>query len=183
MGSIKHLLSAAVLATCCIGTSSHAASDVSTLDGNYALDLKASDDISAIVETAVADVTFAWRTFARQNILAMHPAYPSIKIAHDKNAVVVTFDGRNPMSTPFDGTATPWKREDGDMLSIASQWNGTSLLQTIKKGGTWQHDNDFSLNADGRLLTLKVHFVSKLLDKPLQYRLIYRREAIAANIH
>ena len=116
----------------------------------------------------------------------MHPAYPRIQIARNTTAVVVTFtndspdqmpaDG-SPIQMPMDGTAVKWTRKDGDVLTGNGQWRNTSLLQTIKRDSTWQRDNDFSLNADGSVMTLKVHFVNKHLSKPIEYRLVYRREA------
>lgn len=186
MHQIKHLTSAIVLSIFFATTVAAAEGEAISLDGAYVLDVKASDNIKAAVDVAVADVTFLWRGFARKDAIEMHPAYPRIQITHNTASVVVTFandspsqltaDG-SPMQMPMDGTAAQWTRKDGDVLTGNAEWRNATLLQTIKKEGTWQRDNDFSLNADGSLLTLKVNFVNKHLSKPVAYRLVYRREA------
>jgi hypothetical protein len=181
MLSRKPIIQALVVAIGLVILTSTTRGTSPTLDGMYSLDSKASDDIEKAIDTAVANMGFVTRKFARGIFKKRHPAYSQVRISHDANEVVVALADGNPMRMPIDGSSAKWKREDGETLDIKGEWKVTRLVQTIDtfaddaKVKDTQRINNFSLGADGNALTLNVHFTAAGLDTPIKYRLVYRR--------
>jgi hypothetical protein len=158
-----------------VATAAH--SETPTLDGQYTLDAKVSDDMNKVIEAYIANTNFVVRSVARGQFKTRHPAYARVQIAHTATEVVVTFDEANPMRLPMDGKIAQWKREDGEMLDMKGQWQSNQLIQIITHDA-WKRTNDFRISADGNTLTLNVDFFQQggVSDKPMLYRLVYRRD-------
>jgi len=177
----KYFKQACALGLVLVAATVSARAEPPTLDGAYALDSKASDNVDKAIDAAIANMGFVKRSFARGIFKKRHPAYSQIQISHDANEVIVTLADGNPMRMPIDGAIAKWKREDGEVLEIKGEWKATALVQTIDtfadktNAKDTQRINDFSLDAGGSVLTLNVRFTADGLDKPMSYRLVYRR--------
>jgi hypothetical protein len=132
--------------------------------------------MNKVIEAYIANANFVVRSFARGQFKVRHPAYKQVQITHTATEVVVTFETGNPMHLPIDGKTAQWKREDGEMLDMKGQWQNNQLIQIITHDA-WKRTNDFHLDADGNTLTLNVDFFQQggVADKPMLYRLVYRR--------
>ena len=156
--------------------SNPSAADESTLAGVYAFDAAASDDINAAIEAAVAKMNFITRPIARSRLKKTNPAYQKIAIARPAGEIVVTLDARKPIQMPDNGSTIKWTREDGEKFDLTANWKNMQLTQTfVAEDG--KRVNEFVLGLDGNTMTLQVTLTSEQLDKPVAYKLGYRRVA------
>jgi hypothetical protein len=154
------------------------AADSVDLQGKYVIDEAASEDIDAAIEKATADFNFAMRSMARSRISATNPRYKRIGLAHNDKVITVQFDEANPLEMPADGRAVPWTREDGLKFNMSGQWNATQLVMTLaSENKMLDRVNTFTLAPDGKVLKLQVRLTGARLSQPLEYLLVYRREA------
>jgi hypothetical protein len=145
------------------------------LQGVYALDSAASDDVPAAIERGTAEMNFAIRGLARSRIAQTNPLYPRILLVRDENSVRLRFEPRDPAVIPLDGKTVPWSREDGGQYQAGAQWSGTQLLVRLS-AADGERDNTLTLDPDGRTLRFKVHLQSSRLPAPIDYTLVYRRQ-------
>jgi hypothetical protein len=154
------------------------AADSVDLQGKYVIDEAASEDIDAAIEKATADFNFAMRSMARSRISATNPRYKRIGLARNDKVITVQFDEANPLEMPADGRAVPWTREDGLKFNMSGQWNATQLVMTLaSENKMLDRVNTFTLAPDGKVLKLQVRLTGARLSQPLEYLLVYRREA------
>ena len=145
-----------------------------SLAGTFVIQADGSDDINASIDDATARMNFAIRGIARSRLRKTNTPFRRISIAHTPQQVTVTTDTRDPIHTPANGTPIRWRREDGEMLDVSTEWKGGVLEQTfVAEDG--KRVNRYSISGDGRLLTMEVTITSPRLPKPLVYRQMYRR--------
>lgn len=146
-----------------------------SFEGSYALVAEQSDDIAGAIEAGVAKMNFIKRPIARGRLMKTNPAYQAIAITRTEAGVSVTLDGRAPIVSPASGEAVRWKREDGELFDVRSDWQGGVLRQTFA-ARDGQRENLFTLDPDGHTLRLRVTITSGQLPVPIVYTLVYRRE-------
>ena len=145
-----------------------------SLAGTYVLHADGSDDINASIDDATSKMNFAIRGIARSRLRKTNTPFRRLTIAHTPQEVTVTTDTRAPIRTPANGTPIRWRREDGEMLNVSTEWKGGLLEQTfVAEDG--QRVNRYSISGDGRLLTMEVTITSPRLPKPLVYKQMYHR--------
>jgi hypothetical protein len=87
---------------------------------------------------------------------------------------------RPEIRTPADGKAVAWTRpEDAEKFSVSTVWEGAKLKQTFT-GEDGRRVNTYSLQADGKTLTMQVEVTStRLKSLLLKYQLAYKRTTAA----
>jgi hypothetical protein len=145
------------------------------LQGTYAIDAAASDDIKTAIDRGTAEMNFLIRDIARSRTAQTNPRYGHIAISHGSDAVSIRFDTRAPIVVPLDGRSVPWMREDGGKYDVTAQWNAKQLVMDFKSDDG-ERVNTFILGADGKSLKLHVRLTSQHLPAPITYMLAYRRE-------
>jgi len=145
-----------------------------SLDGTYTYDAAASDNLNQAIDAAVRDMNFALRPVARGRLRKTNQPYQRLRISQDAQQVSVVMDGRDAIVTPANGTVVDWTREDGEKLKVSTEWKNGALEQTFM-AEDGQRVNAYTVNDDGRTLTLRVTVTSPRLKQPLTYRLVYRR--------
>lgn len=150
------------------------AAQTPSLDGTYTLNTTASEDVNRAIEQAVARMNFITRPIARGRLKRTNQPYQRILIQHTQGQVSITTDQRAPIRTPANGTPIKWRREDGEMFDVSTEWENGSLEQTFA-AEDGRRVNSFSVSPDGRTLTMEVTVTSPRLSQPLRYRLVYNR--------
>ena len=145
------------------------------LDGTYVIDPKASDAIDAAIDTTVKPMSFIIRGVARGRLKKSNPLFQSIAIGRSEGALVVTTDNL-PIRAPGSGLPVTWVRPtDGESFRVSHVQRGDKLVQTfVAKDG--KRVNTLSLGPDGNTLNMDVQITSPRLPKPLEYRLVFKRE-------
>ena len=133
-----------------------------------------ADDITAAIDSTVADMNFIKRPIARHRLTNLNPAYRKVLIAISDREVLVKFDEREPIHMPPDGKSAPWTREDGAKFMVAAQVTMGQLVQTFKND-EGERTNLFKLSPDGQSLTLSATIKSPQLPKPLTYSISFAR--------
>ena len=144
--------------------------------GTFVLAPEASDNIDKAIERSVGNMNFIKRPIARGRLKKTNPAYNTLSIAHNTNEMRISTDTGAPIVTPADGTQVQWKREDGEVFGVSTEWQNGKLEQTFR-AGDGRRVNLYSLSEDGDTLTLDVTVSSPQLPQPVVYRLVYRRQA------
>lgn len=146
----------------------------SSLRGTFTIDRAQSDDVNRAIETAVARMSFVTRPIARGRLRRTNPVYSRVVIASSGSEITTTFDQRRPVTSPGNGSAVKWTREDGEVFDLSTEWENGRLVQTFRaEDGT--RTNTYSISADGRVLTMQVRLTSPRLSQPLTYNLVFNR--------
>ena len=143
------------------------------LEGHYIPIVERSSDVDAAIDAAVAKMNFIKRPIARSRLKKTNPAYQRVTIARTESQVHVKFDKSSVIESPADGTPVKWKREDGEVFEVSTDWQGKRLVQRFK-AEDGERVNTFHSNAKGELI-LDVKIMSDQLPKPLSYSLVFRR--------
>jgi len=145
-----------------------------TLAGNYVLDRAKSGSVPAAVDTCVSHLNVFKRGIARYRLEKTNVPPEKISISLKESAIEIT-QGSDPVaSCAKDGKPSHWTDRSGETFQLTCQREGNRLVQ-IFKGEDGQSKNEYSLNADGTELWLKVMVSSPELPQPLTYRLAYHR--------
>ena len=144
------------------------------LQGVYAIDPAASDDIGAAITRGTADMNFAIRSLARNRTAKTNPRYERLEIRRNDTTVSVKYDARPPIEIPADGRSVPWVREDGSSYNVSVQWSPSQLVMHFESD-TGNRTNTLVLQPDGSTLKFNVKLTSSYLPAPIVYSLTYRR--------
>jgi hypothetical protein len=150
------------------------AAQESSMRGTWTLNRQASDNIATAINTTVARMNFVTRPIARGRLTRTNAPYGRVHVEYTQDRVTLRFDERAPMVTPSNGTPIQWRREDGEMFALSTEWENGRLEQTFK-AEDGQRVNVFSVSEDGNTLTLDVTVSSPRLPQPLRYKLVYNR--------
>lgn len=145
-----------------------------SLNGTFVYDSAASDDVKKAIDGAVAQMNFLIRPVARGRLRKASPLYQRMTISHTPQQVTITMDARPSVVTPADGTPVEVTRENGEKLKVSTEWENSALEQTFEVEDG-KRVNIYTLSPDGRTVTMNVTINSPRLQKPLKYKLVYRR--------
>jgi hypothetical protein len=145
------------------------------LQGSYTLiDLQAAK--SAVEKAIEASVRKMWpiaKGKARRKLKKTNlPPPQKITIKYTSKEVSITTDVSGLITTPADGTTSPWK----DYV-VSTKWEGVYLKRTFKGDGG-ERVNTYEISADGKTLRMYVFAKSTgrvSLTEPLSYHLAYQR--------
>jgi hypothetical protein len=144
------------------------------LQGTFAYDAQASDDVEEAIRVATGRMNFALRGIARGRLRRTNEPYRQVTLAHTTSNVTITTDARAPIVTPATGSAIRWTREDGEVLDVSTTWENDALRQSFV-ADDGRRDNVFTLSPDGNTLKMTVTVQSGRLPQPLRYTLVYLR--------
>ena len=139
--------------------------------GNWTL--ASAPDVPAIIEAATAPMNFVTRPIARSRLRKTNPVYQAIRLERTPGEFVITYDVRAPQRMPANGSAVPWKREDGDEFLISARADKDDLVQRYK-AEDGERTNVFHLDPATRAMTLTVTVSSAKLPKPVTYAITYK---------
>lgn len=145
-----------------------------TFDGTYKLDNAASDNIDNAIDQGVKGLNFLIRHFARTRLKNLNPAYGTVSIASSAREISIVVDSKPALKMRTDGSAVVWTSPGGGKTNVKARLVGGHLLQEFDS--TDGHRvNDYTLSADGRVLTMQVTETSSRLSAPVKYKQVYRR--------
>jgi sugar lactone lactonase YvrE len=157
-----------------LGSSTLPAAQEPGLDGTYILDQTDSDNMNEVIEDAVGKLNFLTRDIARGRLNKLNPTYRQVVITSSPNEISVTVDNQRPLRTPAKGTPVAWIGPDGGKVNARMQLAGRRLAQTFTSADG-RRVNDYTLNPDGRTLTMQVTETSHRLSQTITYKQVYRR--------
>ena len=145
------------------------------LNGSYSLVGNGGAEINRAIEQAIAKMSFVVRPIARGRLRRTNLPYATIQLGITSNQITIDTRNGNPITTPADGTPIEWKREDGEVLRVSTEWRNGALQQTFV-ADDGQRVNVYTLGAGGTTMELRVTVTSPRLPAPVTYTLRYRRE-------
>lgn len=152
-----------------------ALADNPQLAGSYVYVPERSDKIEAAIDTTVASANFIIRPIARSRLKKTNiPPYQKVSIEFPPGKVSIVTDKRAPIVTTGDSKSVRWKREDGELLDVSTEWQGKELEESFSSDDG-KRTNHFTLSGDGKELKMHVVVTSPKLAKPLSYTLVYER--------
>jgi len=157
-----------------LSSSTLAAARESGLDGTYILDETDSANMKEVIEDAVGKLNFVTRDIARGRLKRLNPAYRQIAISSSPNEISVTVDNQPTLRTPAKGTSIAWVGPDGGKVNASMQLVGERLAQKFTSADG-RRVNNYTLDPDGRTLTMHVTETSPHLSQTITYRQVYRR--------
>jgi len=146
----------------------------SSMHGTFTIDRAHSDDVNRAIETAVSRMNFVTRPIARGRLRRTNAVYQRVVINHTANEVSTVFDQRRAITSPSNGNAIDWTREDGEKFKLSTAWDNGKLVQTFR-AEDGSRTNTYSISPDGRTLTMHVTLRSPRLSAPLEYNLVFNR--------
>lgn len=148
--------------------------------GTYALDdATASADVAKAINEAVKPLNYFVKGLAKKRLAKDNHPYQRIEISFNGTEVRVATDQWPEIKTPADGRPVVVTRPaDREKFSVSTVWEGAKLKQTFT-GQEGREVNTYSLNADGKVLTVQVEVTSKsLTNLLLKYQLVYKRTTL-----
>jgi len=146
----------------------------SSMRGTFVLDRAHSDDVNRAIETAVSRMSFITRPIARGRLRRTNTPYSRLSIDFTPQQIQVHVEQRSPMDSPANGQPIKWRREDGEVLDLSTEWTNGRLVQTFR-AEDGSRTNTFSIAPDGHTLTMHVTIRSPRLPAPVEYNLVYTR--------
>lgn len=131
------------------------AQDASPLQGTFAWDSTAGDDVAGAVDAALADLSFLHRRFARGHLQDANRPYRTITIEQDEDTISIATDGGEPIRAPASGEPVEWTSGDGRRMRVSIVREDGRLRQTLVAEDE-ERENIFRPSADGRAMTMEV---------------------------
>jgi hypothetical protein len=145
-----------------------------TFDGTYKLDDAASDNIDTAVDQGVKGLNFLVKHIARNRLKKLNPTYRTVSIASSAREVSIVVDNQPALKMRTDGSSVVWISPAGGKTNVKARLEAGHLLQEFDSSDG-HRVNDYTLSADGRILTMQVTETSSRLSAPIKYKQVYRR--------
>lgn len=142
--------------------------------GSWTYVAQSGDVIGDAIERGTADMNFVTRPIARRRLRATNSPYATMEIRVGGGSVTTLLEGRD-VTSPADGRAIAWTREDGEVMQVATSLRDDGTLVQTFTAQDGSRENVYSVSPDGRRLTLQVTIRSERLPSPITYRLLYDR--------
>ena len=140
----------------------------------YTLLPERSDNVEQVINQVTARMNFLMKPIIRSRLRATNAPYKNIVIVERSDSNAISYDGRAPIRAPADGTAVPWRREDGERFQIWIKREG-DVLRHHFKANDGERINEFTWTTSDTL-NLNVTLNSPRLPEPVRYKLVYVRE-------
>jgi outer membrane protein OmpA-like peptidoglycan-associated protein len=98
---------------------------------------------------------------------------PSLDILCGTDGFSVTFVKDPPAESAPDGTASTWKRSDGEEFQVTLRKDGPRMTQTFQGDG-FTLANVYSMRTGGEALALQVTYTHPKLTNAFSYKLLYK---------
>lgn len=146
-----------------------------TLQGSYTLInlAEATDKVKKAIEASAKSMPWGTQGLTRSRLQETNlPPPQRLVISYTSSEVIIETDLAGKIKTSLDGKPVPRSGHE-----VSTKWVNGSLERTFK-ASDGQRVNTYSLDADGKTLTLHVigtRESSPRLKQPLEYQLSYRR--------
>jgi len=158
-----------------------AAASAERLAGRYVRDAAASDDVTAAIERAVAQMSFVTRGIGRSRLRATNQPPADVRFALPPDSIVVQYAGQPELRARRDGSPREWRNAAGEpfqaRVTVATAPDGSVTVRQVFEAEDGRRENAWRLDGAGSLLTLEVTVSSPRLPQPLRYRHIFRGAA------
>ena len=143
---------------------------------SYTLIPDSSDDIKAAVNQTVERMSFITRPIARGRLNRTNPLPGHVQVTDTNDTLAVAFDDGNPVITPLDGNAVPWRSSltHEDYQAHAERRADTTVQVIVAPDG--ERRNEYVFTDNGARLELRVTVSSHRLPRALIYTLRFRRD-------
>jgi hypothetical protein len=149
--------------------------DDAALQGVFANPAQTDETIKPAIEVAVKDFNFISRPIARSRLKKANTVIKRVEVGRAGKAVTITLGTGNPTVTEPGAAPVKWKRNDGEVFDVSTEWQGATLVQSfVAEDG--KRVNRYTLSPDGATLTMQVTISSEQLKAPVQYQLSFKRE-------
>ena len=143
-------------------------------DGEWKLKPSQSDKLEERIEEHVRDLNFAMKLFWKKKLQNACPSFDKMDIFASET-FSVTMGKEVPLDTPTDGTASEWKRRDGEKFQATLKIDGRTMTQTLQGDG-YKLVYVYSMRPDGQSLALQITYSHPKLDNPFSYKMVFRKE-------
>jgi hypothetical protein len=144
------------------------------LQGTYALDRAASDNIDEVIEHVVKDMNFVRKPLARKRLKATTLPSEHLQISYAGADVTIVTDGGSSVRTPADGKPVEWTRDDGEKVLVTTTHEARTLTRVFR-AEDGQRSNAYTVSPDRSTLTMSIVLTSPQLPEPVAYKLVYKR--------
>jgi hypothetical protein len=142
-------------------------------DGEWALLPDDSDKLEPLIEEHLKDQNFAMKVYWKKKLKNACQSPQTLDILYSGAEFSVTFGRERPAESSPDGTASEWKRADGEAFQVTLRKDGPRMTQTFQGDG-YSLTNVYSMRKDGQTLALQVTYAHPKLNA-LSYKLVYKR--------
>lgn len=136
---------------------------------------KEKQGIEAGIDHAIDGMFFAIKGIARSKLRSATALMPTFSFAFRDHKVESRSPGNPTIVSPENGDAISYKAADGNTYRTTQRWVGTKLVQEFV-GDDGSRRNEYTLDAEGKTLTMDVTLVSPKLSHRLKYRLTYQKK-------
>jgi hypothetical protein len=134
---------------------------------------KERTELGAAVDLVTADFFLIKRIIAGRRIHARNPVFNTLSLSFPEGMIEFKTDD-NVLKSPANGDIGTAKSSAGDDAKISQTFKGDRLVQVFEIDNATRR-NELMLSPDGSELIMTVKVTSPQFDKPLDYRLTYRR--------
>jgi hypothetical protein len=145
-------------------------------DGEWTLVPDESDKLEPMIEEHVKDQNFAMKPYWKKKLQKACKAPQLMDILYGGDGFSVTLGKERPVESAPDGTASAWKRSDGEEFQVTLRKDGPRMTQTFQGDG-YTLSHVYSMRKDGETLALQVTYTHPKLGNAFSYKLIYKRAA------
>lgn len=142
-------------------------------DGEWTLIPDDSDKLEPLIEEHVKDQNFAMKVYWKKKLKSACQSPQALDILYSGAEFSVTFGRERPVESAADGTASAWKRADGEEFQVTLRKDGPRMTQTFQGSG-YTLTNVYSMRKDGNTLALQVTYTHPKLNA-MSYKLVYKR--------
>jgi len=142
-------------------------------DGEWSLIPDDSDKLEPLIEEHVKDQNFAMKVYWKKKLKNACQSPQTLDILYSGAEFSVTFGRERPAECSPDGTASAWKRADGEEFQVTLRKDGPRMTQTFQGDG-YTLTNVYSMRKDGNTLAMQVTYTHPKLNA-LSYKLVYKR--------
>ena len=142
-------------------------------DGEWTLIPDESDKLEPMIDEHVKDLNFAMKPYWKKKLQKACKPPQAMDILYSGAEFSVTFDRERPAECSPDGTASTWKRGDGEAFQVTLRKEGPRMTQSFQGDG-YSLANVYSMRKDGNTLALQVTYTHPKLNA-FSYKLVFKR--------
>lgn len=142
-------------------------------DGEWVLIPDESDKVEPALEEHLKDQNFAKKLYWKKKLKSACLSPQMLDILYGRDGFSVTAGKERPAESAPDGTASEWKRSDGEAFQVTLRKDGARMTQTFQGDG-YTLTNVYSMRKDGQSMALQITYTHPKLDA-FSYKLVYKR--------
>jgi hypothetical protein len=164
-------LSAAIGTAILSSSSASASQEQDVVSGIYVLDEERSENAFQAIDSAIANLPNANRSFARMR-LRKSIAVDRIRISIARSRVGIAYDAKRPIVVWLGEEPTKWKLQEGFVFDVSAKANGEAISLTFRADDSKRTTIYRSFS---QILVEETSIIVPLLSKPIVYKQTYKR--------